>query len=407
MANEPVDDDTLRAWWAQRQGLDGSLQGASAGMVLERTGWSRSVGGSGPYLTLFARAGITRAEADAAVAALEIHELPSARGCTYVVPASDFGLALRVGQTSGDAPEIVTAKKFCGVTDAELARLNDAVLSALATGPLDPAALKAAVGDAVRALGPEGKKRGLTTTLPLALGTLQAQGAIRRVPVNGRLDQQRYRYVRWDDVAAPDLQLTLEAAQQALARRYFRWIGPATLAQFQWFSGLSAKAARAAIEPLGLVPLASEDTRLLFLEDREALLNFQPPAAPYFVLTSGLDNITHLRRDVPGLLSARDRERQVFGEHGMQLLSGLSDLPSHPILDRGRLVGLWEYDPDTESIAWMTFEPQPEALRAAVARTAAYIREELGDVRAFSLDSPESRRPRIAALRAVGAAVAP
>jgi hypothetical protein len=55
----------------------------------------------------------------------------------------------------------------------------------------------------------------------------------------------------------------------------------------------------------------------------------------------------------------------------------------------------------------MTFEPQPEALRAAVARTAAYIREELGDVRAFSLDSPESRRPRIAALRVVGAAVAP
>jgi Winged helix DNA-binding domain len=407
MATAPVNDDTLRAWWAQRQGLDGSLQGAPAGMVLERTGWSRSVGGSGPYLTLFTRAGITRAEADAAVAALEIHELPSARGCTYVVPAADFGLALRVGQTPGDAPEIVTAKKFCGVTDAELARLNDAVLSALATDPLDPAALKAAVGDAVRALGPEGKKRGLTTTLPLALGTLQAQGAIRRVPVNGRLDQQRYRYVRWDDMAHPDLQLTLEAAQQALARRYFRWIGPATVAQFQWFSGLSAKAVRAAIEPLGLVPLASEDARLLFAEDREALLAFRPPAAPHFVLTSGLDNITHLRRDVLGLLAAGDRERQVFGEKGTQLVGGLSDLPSHPILDRGRLVGLWEYDPMNASIAWMTFEPQPAALREAVARTETYIREELGDVRAFSLDSPESRRPRIAALRAVGAAVAP
>jgi hypothetical protein len=339
MATAPVDDDTLRAWWAHRQGMDGSLQGASAATVLERTGWSRSVGGSGPYLTLFARAGITRAKADAAVAALKIHELPSARGCTYVVPAADFGLALRVGQTSGDAPEIVTAKKFCSVTDAELARLNDAVLSSLATGPLDPAALKAAVGDAVRALGPEGKKRGLTTTLPLALGTLQAQGAIRRVPINGRLDQQRYRYVRWDDMAAPDLQLTLEEAQQALARRYFRWIGPATQAQFQWFSGLSAKAARAAIEPLGLVPLASEDARLLFPEDREALLTFQPPAAPHFVLTSGLDNVTHLRRDVLGLLAAGDRERKVFGEHGTQLVGGLSELPSHPYWTAGASSG--------------------------------------------------------------------
>ena len=62
--------------------------------MLERSGWSRSVGGCGPYLTLFARAGLSRADADAAVAKLQIHELPSARGCTYVVPSSDFALAL-------------------------------------------------------------------------------------------------------------------------------------------------------------------------------------------------------------------------------------------------------------------------------------------------------------------------
>ena len=29
-----------------------------------------------------------------------------------------------------------------------------------------------------------------------------------------------------------------------LARRYFRWIGPATLAEFQWFAGLGVKAAK-------------------------------------------------------------------------------------------------------------------------------------------------------------------
>ena len=404
MATAVVDDDTLRAWWAHRQGLDGSLAGASAGTVLERTGWARSVGGAGPYLTLFARAGITRAAADAGVAALEIHELPAARGCTYVVPASDFGLALRVGQGSGDTAEIAMAKKYCGVTAAEIDRLTAAVLAALATGPLDPAALKAAVGDAVRSLGPEGKKRGLTTTLPLALGALQAAGAIRRVPINGRLDQQRYRYARWDGLEDANLQLALEEAHHALAQRYFRWIGPATVAHFQWFSGLSAKAARAAIAPLGLVPLAPDDARLLFPEDREALLAFRPPAAPCFILTSGLDNITHLRRDVSGLLSAADRERRVFGERGEQIVGGLSDLPSHPILDRGRLIGLWEYDPPAESIAWMTFEAQAEALRVAIARTETFVRDELGDVRAFSLDSPESRLARIAALRAVAAA---
>ena len=77
-----MDHDKLRAWWSHRQGLDGSLSGASAAEVLERSGWARSVGGVGPYLTLFARAQIGREAAEAAVKNLEIHELPAARGCT-------------------------------------------------------------------------------------------------------------------------------------------------------------------------------------------------------------------------------------------------------------------------------------------------------------------------------------
>src|SRR4051794_10534177 len=82
-----MDETKLQAWWWHRQGLDGSLQGKTAAEVLERSGWARSVAGVGPYLTLFSRAGIRRADADAAVAKLEIHELPAARGCTYLLPA--------------------------------------------------------------------------------------------------------------------------------------------------------------------------------------------------------------------------------------------------------------------------------------------------------------------------------
>src|SRR5438093_6560331 len=93
-----MDTSKIRAWWAWRQGLDGSLAGKSPAEVLERTGWARSVGGVGPYLTLFARAGTSRQAADAAVAKLAIHELPSVRGCTYVVPAPDFALALTAAE---------------------------------------------------------------------------------------------------------------------------------------------------------------------------------------------------------------------------------------------------------------------------------------------------------------------
>jgi hypothetical protein len=41
-----------------------------------------------------------------------------------------------------------------------------------------------------------------------------------------------------------------------------------------------------------------------------------------------------------------------------------------------------------------------DALRAAVARVEEFARDQLGDVRSFSLDSPASRGPRVAALRA-------
>src|SRR5271166_3331943 len=185
----------LRAWWSHRQGLDGSLAGQSASQVLARTGWARSIGGAAPYLTLFARAGLRRAEVDAALENLEIHELPSARGCTYIVPASDFPLALAAGQPFSE-DELKVGRKL-GVTDKEIDKLRAAVLKALGAGPLDPDALRKKVGDAARNLGPEGTKKGLATTLPVALGLLQAAGEIRRVPVNGRLDQQRYKYAAW------------------------------------------------------------------------------------------------------------------------------------------------------------------------------------------------------------------
>src|SRR6185295_6360370 len=177
-----------------------------------------------------------------------IHELPSARGCTYVVPASDFALALRVGESVSGDGEMKVARKL-GVTDKEIDKLCDAVVKALAKGPLDPEELRAATGGAARNLGEEGKKKGLTTTMPVALGRLQSAGEIRRVPVNGRLDQQRYKYDLWRPNPLQDFRMPAEELQTELARRYFRWIGPATLAEFQWFSALGVKVAKAAVEP--------------------------------------------------------------------------------------------------------------------------------------------------------------
>jgi hypothetical protein len=373
-----MDASKLRAWYAHRQGLDGSLEGKSAAEVLARAGWARSVGGVSPYLMLFARAGITREQADAAAKKLAIYDLPSARACTYVLPASDFALGLAAGQ--GFPGEMKTALKL-GVTEKEIGKLCDAVLAALEKGPLNPDGLREAAGKAVRNLGEEGKKKGLSTTLPVALETLQASGDIRRVPINGRFDQQRYQYALWRPNPLAKFKLSPEQVHTELARKYFGWIGPASLADFQAFSGLGVKAAKAAVDPLKLEPIeVSEGDRRFFLPgDRAKFDAFQPPKAPRYSLLGSIDPL-------------------------FELIGGVQENPTdHAIVDRGRVIGLWQYDPATESIAWISHIKKDKAMQAAVTRTENFIREQLGDARSFGLDSPKSRAPRIAELRKAAA----
>lgn len=383
----------LRTWWWHTQGLDHSLAGHEPATIFAHTGWARSVGGDCPYLTLFNRGALGRANVDRAVEAMDIHELPSARGCTYVMGANDYALALTLARPLKEA-ETRKARQL-GVTEAEQRGLSLAVLDALANGPLDPAALREFLGDRVRSLGEEGKRKGLTTTLPLVLGDLQVRGEIRRISTTGRLDSQRYRYARWERNPCAGYDITLEQAQTRLAVQFFAWIGPATVGEFRWFSGLGARAARAALERVDLVSLPNDPTRLLHPHQVAAFAAYQVPEEPDVSLISGLDALFLLRRDAGSCIDSADKEHPLL----VPASPSLSDLPYHAIVDRGQVIGLWEYDVAAQSIVWMTFDhPAPETL-AAIARTEAFVRDELQDARAFSLDSPKRRAPRIARLR--------
>jgi hypothetical protein len=358
-------DEKIRAWRFARQGI-GALKGDSAAEILGETGWMRSVGGCSPYLGLFARGRLSREAVDAALAKAEIHELPAVRGCTYVVGKTDYAVALRAGQ--GHGGEIALAKKHLGVTDKELNKLTTKVLAALDKAPADPKDLKDQLGDAVRHLGEAGKKRGMQTTLPLVLGSLQSAGEIRRIPVDGRLDQQRYRYARWKPnpvgkTKLDDTQLAVE-----LARRFFRWAGPSTAQQFAGWSGLGVRAAKAAIGELGL---ATVEDRFAFADDRDAVLAAKPTSDA--ALIGSIDNLVHLE--------------------------GGEDTGSHLIVEAGTIVGRWDFDPDAAKIVWRTDKKASKAVEKAVDETEAFVRDQLGDARTFSLDSPESRKPRLAALK--------
>ena len=126
----------------------------TARQALAGSGWQRSVGGVSPYLGIRARSGESRKRIDALAVELQLFELPSARGCTYVVPADHFALGLAVGRPFGSTTERATARKL-GVEDAEVDALKEAVVVALAAGPLSPADLKTVLGNKVRNLGEE------------------------------------------------------------------------------------------------------------------------------------------------------------------------------------------------------------------------------------------------------------
>jgi hypothetical protein len=56
---------------------------------------------------------------------------------------------------------------------------------------------------------------------------------------------------------------------------------------------------------------------------------------------------------------------------------------------------------DSERLVWWAFDSgaaTDPALLSEVEQTEAYIRDQVGDARYVSLDSPKSRAPRIAAL---------
>src|SRR6476469_2126698 len=251
---ESLTPGRLRAWSWHRQGLDGSLAGCTAEQVFARAGWARSVGGANPYLSLFARAGIRRDEVDADVLAHRILELPTARGCTYVLGRDDFAWALRLGADAAEATFKVVGR--LGVDRGEITLLEEQVLHTLTEAgvPLDPRQLKDELGDSVRNLGEEGKKKGATTTLPTALGILQSDGRIRRVPANGRMDQQRYAYQPW---GLPPSDLDDEDARTELIRRYLGWTGGATFKQSQWFTGFTVAQSKAALAAVGAVEVAT------------------------------------------------------------------------------------------------------------------------------------------------------
>jgi hypothetical protein len=165
------------------------------------------------------------------------------------------------------------------------------------------------------------------------------------------------------------------------------------------------KAAQTAVTSLSLVALG--DSNLLGTpETVETFNNFKSPTEPRYRLVSGLDSLFLLRRDLSLHIGEAQAGMDVLSQGKLANLGSLNDLSTHAIVDRGLIVGLWEYDHDVLEIAWVSFVGEPAEMLAEINLTEKFIRDELGDARSFSLDSPKSRQPSLARLRELRASLA-
>ncbi|CAA9517345.1 MAG: hypothetical protein AVDCRST_MAG69-2848, partial [uncultured Solirubrobacteraceae bacterium] len=153
--------------------------------------------------------------------ALRAVRLPAMRGAIHLLPQETAHLAFRATQRGpGDEQD------YSGLTEQEYEELREALLAAAAQ-PMTARELRAATG--------------ARTTLAPVLHTLTREGVLLRLGAHGlRSNELFYVAGRVDEAAA-------DAALGWLADEYLRAFGPARVEDFQWWAGVTAARARAAL----------------------------------------------------------------------------------------------------------------------------------------------------------------
>ena len=181
-------------------------------------------------------------------------------------------------------------------------------------------------------------------------------------------------YALLDGWLPPAPELPREEALKKLAQRYFSSHGPATLADFAWWSGLAAGEARTALE------MAAPGLSQAMFEGRTVWWSMRTPAlaagAPAIQLLAGFDEY---------VLGYTDREAVIDSAHAGKLMTP-NGLFRPALLLGGRAAGTWQVEVKKAALSISTapFAPLPRgsagALRQAAERYAAFMGLPLAEV---------------------------
>ena len=395
-----VDTATLRAYWSHRQGLDGSLTGAPGAAVLERVGWARSVGGTLPISPCSAGRACARAGWTPTSPPCAFTNCPRLATAPMSCPARDFALAPMVGGGASRSRGTARAAEKLGVTREEVDVLAERVLEQLhdTGGAADPAALRKSLASTSAVSATRASARASRRPCPSPWGSSRPTAGSVACPSTGGSTSSGFAHP-WPDVP------TSRALSTARERFSPSTIGVARHREPSAFPvvRVDSRSPRSkAVAELGLEPVAGTDL-LGTPASLTELRSYAVPRPPRSPSSGGLTHSCSFGATSTGSPTRPTASIPARPGPGTAAGGSLTDLPHQGIVDRGRLIGLWDYDPGAEDVVWAPITrltaAQRLATQDAVARTAAYVRDDLGDNRGMSLDSPKGA-PRLAALRA-------
>jgi len=174
----------------------------------------------------------------------------------------------------------------------------------------------------------------------LTAGLIDAE--LRALLCSGPVEGTKHTYALVEERLKPTPPLSRDEATVELVRRYLAGHGPATLKDLRWWSNLTLRALRAAVEELG-DEVASEavgGTEYLWLAQEQA--PEESGCGPQFQLLQVFDELFVGYRESRGLVDPD-------GEYGAILPIGFSRL-MHVVLEGDRLAGRWRSDKRGKSI---------------------------------------------------------
>jgi hypothetical protein len=342
--------------------------------------------------------GVSREAIDrAAMDRVSLVEVPGAHGRPAVlVPRDEMPLALRLHSATFQkhlAPHFARSD----ISPAALRGVETQVCRALDEGPLPTADIRASMRN------PDAEELLVTALIDLAV-----RGIVHRFPVDGRLDSMKYLYELRHPDDRPDLDGEGDDGAVAAkgAEHFLRHHGPATMDEIAWWGGLTKGAVRQALRTLGAEPLAvpgwAKEVWLL-PGDVPAWRSFAGQSDDGVVLLPYRDPFVYMRR-APAVLCANTRVPVLDGMLKRARIGDVDNLYHHTVLSGAQVVGVWEYDPEAETVLTRLWDADAKLRRRvadAAADTTRFVREQLGDAKLSAVDPPDKRAKRIAFCRAI------